>query len=86
MIFPAAEKAGPRQLILLSAIISLTLAVMNALPIPALDGGRWFVTAAYRLLKKPLSKETEEKIHGTGFMVLMALVVLVTIADVMKLR
>lgn len=86
VIFPAAEKAGPRQLILLSAIISLTLAVMNALPIPALDGGRWFVTAAYRLLKKPLSKETEEKIHGTGFMVLMALVVLVTIADVMKLR
>lgn len=86
VIFPAAEKAGPRQLILLSAIISLTLAVMNALPIPALDGGRWFVTAIYRLMKRPLAKETEEKIHGTGFMVLMGLVVLVTIADIAKFR
>lgn len=86
VIFPAAEKAGPRQVILLSAIISLTLAVMNALPIPALDGGRWFVTALFRLMKRPLVKETEEKIHGTGFMVLMALVVLITIADIMKLQ
>lgn len=86
VIFPAAEKAGPRQLILLSAIISLTLAVMNALPIPALDGGRWFVTALFRVMKRPLSKETEEKIHGTGFMVLMGLVVLVTIADIAKFR
>lgn len=86
VIFPAAEKAGPRQLILLSAIISLTLAVMNALPIPALDGGRWFVTALFKVMKRPLSKETEEKIHGTGFMVLMGLVILVTIADIAKFR
>ena len=58
---------------------------MNVLPIPALDGGRWFVTALFRVLKKPLTKEREEKIHATGFMVLMGLVVLVTIADVSKL-
>ena len=40
VIFPAAEKAGPTHVIMLAAIISLTLAVMNILPIPALDGGR----------------------------------------------
>lgn len=85
IIFPAAEKAGPTHVLMLAAIISLTLAVMNILPIPALDGGRWFVTALFKLLKKPLTKDQEEKIHGTGFMVLMALVVLVTIADVGKL-
>lgn len=84
-IFPAAERAGLAQLIFLSAIISLTLAVMNILPIPALDGGRWFVTALFRLLKKPLTKEREEKIQGTGFMILMLLVLVVTIADVTKL-
>ena len=71
---------------MLAAIISLTLAVMNILPIPALDGGRWFVTALYKALRKPLTKEREEKIHGTGFLVLMALVVLITIADIGKLR
>jgi regulator of sigma E protease len=84
-IFPAAERAGPTQLIFLTAIISLTLAVMNALPIPALDGGRWFVTALYRVLKRPLTKEREEKIQGTGFLVLMGLIIVITIADVAKL-
>jgi regulator of sigma E protease len=71
---------------MLAAIISLTLAVMNILPIPALDGGRWFVTALYKVMKRPLTKEAEEKIHGTGFMVLMALVILITIGDIGKLR
>lgn len=85
VIFPAAEQAGLTQVVFLTAIISLTLAVMNALPIPALDGGRWFVTALFRLMKKPLTKEREEQIQGTGFMVLMAIVVIVTVADVSKL-
>jgi regulator of sigma E protease len=85
VIFPAAEQAGLTELVFLSAIISLTLAVMNVLPIPALDGGRWFTMAAFRIFKKALTKEREEKIQATGFMVLMALVVVVTIADVGKL-
>lgn len=85
VIFPAAERAGPTQLVLLTALISLSLAVMNTLPIPALDGGRWFVTALFRLLKKPLTKEREEKIQATGFSILMLLIVVVTVADVGKL-
>lgn len=85
IIFPAASSAGPTQLTLLVAVISIALAVMNVLPIPALDGGRWFTMAGFRLFKKELTREREEKIQATGFMVLMALVVLVTIADVGKL-
>jgi regulator of sigma E protease len=85
VIFPAAEQAGFGQLVFLTALISLTLAVMNILPIPALDGGRWFVMTIFRLLQKPLTKEREEKIQGAGFMILMLLVVIVTIADVGKL-
>lgn len=85
ILFPAAERAGMRYVVMMTALISLTLAVMNILPIPALDGGRWFVAAVFRLLKKPLTKEREEKIHGTGFLVLLVLVVLVTISDVVKL-
>jgi len=84
IIFPAASEAGPQQVVFLAAIISLTLAVMNALPIPALDGGRWFVTALYKVRKKPLTKEKEEKIHGTGFAVLMLLIIVITVADVFK--
>lgn len=84
-IFPAAEQAGLTQLVFLTAIISLTLAIMNALPIPALDGGRWFVTAVFKLAKKPLTKEREERIQSIGFMILMALIVVVTVVDVGKL-
>ena len=85
VIFPAAQQSGPTQLVLLTAIISLTLAVMNVLPIPALDGGRWFTMAAFRLFKKKLTKEREENIQAVGFLTLMALVVVVTFADVSKL-
>ncbi len=84
-IFPQAEKAGATQFVFLTAVISLTLAVMNVLPIPALDGGRWFTMALFRLFKKPLTKEIEGKIQTTGFLILMGLVVLVTIADVSKI-
>ncbi|MEO6110148.1 MAG: M50 family metallopeptidase [Candidatus Saccharimonadales bacterium] len=84
-IFPQAGKGGVADVVFLSAIISLTLAVMNVLPIPALDGGSWFLMAIFRVLKKPLTKDLEEKIKGTGFLILMALVVLVTVGDVAKL-
>lgn len=84
ILFPSAREAGLGALVFMTALISLALAIMNILPIPALDGGRWFVTVLFRVLKKPLSKDLEEKIHGTGFAVLMALFVLVTVADVSK--
>lgn len=86
MLFPEARADGLGSLLLVTALIALTLAVMNILPIPALDGGRWFVMFLYhKILRKPLTKETEEKVHGTGFMILMGLVVLIVIADIMKL-
>lgn len=84
-IFPAVGQAGIVQILFLTAIISLTLAVMNALPIPSMDGGRWFVTALFRVIRKPLTKDLEERIHGIGFMALMALIIVVTVSDVSKL-
>ncbi len=85
VIFPEAQAAGLGSLVFLTAIISLSLAVMNILPIPALDGGRWWTMTYYRLRRKKLTKEREERVQTIGFMVLMALVILVTWADVGKL-
>ena len=85
VLFPAAQQAGFGAVILITAVISLTLAVMNVLPIPALDGGRWFTTAVFRVLKKPLTKDREESIQAAGFLTLMALIVVVTILDVTKI-
>mgnify|MGYP002397707785 FL=1 len=75
-------KSGFLFVLMVIAIISLTLAIMNILPIPALDGGRLFVMLLFKALKKPLTKEREDIIHGTGFVVLMGLFVLITIVDV----
>lgn len=85
VIFPQMQQAGIKPLLLLTAIISLSLAVMNVLPIPALDGGRWFTMTLFKLLKKPLTKEREEKIQTVGFVALLGLIIVVTIADVGKL-
>ena len=85
VLFPSVLETGFTQVLLLAAIISLTLAVMNILPIPALDGGRWFTMALFRLFRKKLTKEREENIQAVGFLVLMALIILVTWSDVAKL-
>jgi regulator of sigma E protease len=75
---------GYQFILLIIAVISLTLAIMNVLPIPALDGGRLFVTLAFHAVRRPLNKKTEEMIHGTGFAALMILFVLITIVDVRR--
>lgn len=78
------SKQGIGLVLFIIALISLTLAIMNVLPIPALDGGRLFVMLLFRALKKPLKPSTEDRIHGTGFAMLMLLFVLITIVDVRR--
>lgn len=85
VLFPSVVSSGIEYIIFVAALISLTLAVMNILPIPALDGGRWFTMAIFRLFKKDLTKEREENIQATGMLILLILTILVTISDVGKL-
>ncbi len=85
VLFPSVVNSGVTQIIFVAALISLTLAVMNILPIPALDGGRWFTMTIFRLFKKELTKEREENIQATGMLILLILTILVTISDVGKL-
>ena len=84
VILNEGSKIGINFVIFIIAILSLSLAIMNVLPIPALDGGRLFVLLLFKAIKKPLTKEREEWIHGTGFVALMALFVLITIVDVRR--
>lgn len=84
-LLPQVASQGLLHLIFIAAIISLSLAVLNALPIPGLDGGRWFLIALFRVLRRPLTKEREEQIVGTGMLLLIGLIILVTIADVGKI-
>ncbi|HET7320138.1 MAG TPA: site-2 protease family protein, partial [Candidatus Saccharimonadales bacterium] len=69
-------------MLMIIAIVSLTLAIMNILPIPALDGGRLWITLVARGVKRPLSARTEELVNAVGFVVLITLVILITLVDV----
>jgi len=71
-------------ILMIIALISLTLAIMNVLPIPALDGGKLFVMMVARVLKKPLTEKVEGMVNSIGFMVLIGLIVLITIVDVKR--
>lgn len=83
-IFPSAVFGGPLVLLYITGIVSVSLAVMNLLPIPGLDGGRWFLTALYRLRGKKLTKDTEETIVGWGMMFIFGLIIIITIVDILK--
>jgi regulator of sigma E protease len=75
---------GIQFILLIIAVISLTLAIMNILPIPALDGGRLFTMLFFRLIRKPLSPQKEELINGIGFAILMTLFVVITFVDIRR--
>lgn len=75
---------GYQFVLLIIAIISLTLAIMNVLPIPALDGGRLALVLLSRILGKPLTEEMEERIVGTSFAFLLLLIVVITVVDVKR--
>lgn len=83
-ILPGAVNAGIIPVLVITAILSVTLAVMNVLPIPALDGGRWYLMSIFKLLNKPLTREIEERINSYGMMFLLGLIALITITDVVK--
>ena len=85
IIFPNAMMAGATQLVFITGIISLTLAVMNILPIPGLDGGRWLLTAISKVIRRPLTKDLEATINGIGMICLFGLIIIITIADALKI-
>jgi regulator of sigma E protease len=73
---------GLQFILFITAYISLTLGVMNILPVPALDGGRLWLTLISRAFKRPLSQRLEERINLTGFVVLMSLIILICYVDI----
>jgi regulator of sigma E protease len=82
ILLKAGSLLGYQVILFLVALISLTLALMNILPIPALDGGRLYVLLVSRLFGKKLNQSIEEWVNAVGFVLIMVLVVLVTISDV----
>jgi len=66
-------------------LLSINLAVLNVLPFPPLDGGRVLIVLIEAVRRRRLSAEREALIYFTGFLVLIALVILISIQDISRL-
>lgn len=76
---------GLSFMLMIIAVVSLTLAFMNVLPLPALDGGRLVMMLISRgILKRPLSKKVEERLVGASMALLLILFALITVVDVKR--
>jgi regulator of sigma E protease len=76
---------GWTYFVFLVALMSLNLAVINMLPLPALDGGRLLFVLIRKVTGKMISDDLEGKIHGIGMVLLFALMIFVTWNDVARL-
>lgn len=68
-------------LLRMAGIISLALGLTNLLPLPALDGGRLVFVVLEALRGKRIAPEKEAMVHFAGFVILLALIVMITIQD-----
>lgn len=69
----------------LAMLLSVSLGVMNLLPLPALDGGRLVFLLIEVIRGKPIPPEKEGIVHFAGFVVLMVVMVLVMFNDVQRI-
>lgn len=84
VIFSEVLKYGASYVVALVASISLSLAIINSLPLPALDGGRLLIVVLQRIGIK-ITDRTEAIVHTLGFVALIALMIVVSITDIIRI-
>ncbi len=72
------------ELLNLAGILSISLAFFNILPIPALDGGRFFFILIEGILGKKINPKYEAAAHTVGMAILLLLILLVTFKDIFQ--
>lgn len=80
-----AASFGFIYLLSFTAFISINLAVLNVLPLPALDGGRLVMVLIEGVTKKKIKPTIVNWVNGLGFLVLILLMIVITVNDVIKL-
>jgi len=80
-----AARIGPSAVLNLMSILSLSLALLNVLPIPALDGGRLFFIVIEAIIGKPVRASWERNAHQIGMLLLLLFIVLVTLNDITRI-
>ncbi len=66
-------------------IITVNLGIVNVLPLPALDGGRFLFMVIEVIIRKPVPQKYEGAVHTIGFMILLGFIAFVTLNDIIKI-
>jgi regulator of sigma E protease len=80
----AAARSGFKHLLQLMGLISISIAILNLLPIPVLDGGQIAILLAESLFRKDLSLRVKERINQVGVVLIVTLMVVVLWFDLVK--
>ncbi len=80
-----AARFGFIYLLQFMALISINLAVLNSIPFPAIDGGRFLFLIIEKIKGSPISPKFENTANATGFVLLLLLMAYVTTKDIIKL-
>jgi regulator of sigma E protease len=80
----AAVRSGFRTLIYLMGLISISIAILNLMPIPVLDGGQIFILLFEGVRQRDLSMKVKERINMVGFYAVIMLMVVVLYFDLVK--
>jgi regulator of sigma E protease len=81
----ASVQQGFMTYLRLVALLSLSLAVLNILPFPALDGGRLMFVLAELVGRRPVNRRFELLVNGVGFLFLLGVIFLITFYDIVRL-
>ncbi|MBR3898377.1 MAG: RIP metalloprotease RseP [Bacilli bacterium] len=80
-----ASASGFWALVSLTALLSVNVGFINLLPLPAFDGGRLLFIIIEKISGKKVDPRLENTIHAIGFFLLMALMLLITYNDIIRL-
>ncbi len=80
-----AVKSGINSVLELLGLLSLNLAIVNILPFPALDGGRFLFVVIEAISGKKMKTDWERYIHQVGMIILLLLMALVTLNDLVRI-
>ncbi len=80
-----ASAAGLGNLLAIMAIISINLALINLIPIPALDGGRLLFVLIEGVIRRPINASVARAMNGASFALLVLLMVVVTVHDIYRI-
>lgn len=83
-LFGEAARSGLASFLLILSFVSLNLGFINLFPIPVLDGGHIVFFAIEGIRRKPLSEKIQMIVQKVGFGLLLALIVLVSINDILR--